>query len=600
MIENRVVGKTIMTLRQGRNLTQQQLAAALNVSHQAVSKWETGVSLPDVQMLLALSELFGVTMEQLLNGEIPAERLGTDGGRDGRIRSFVGGVFDELGSFFQTRGASAGTAGVAQEEKETPYTGEAVSEPEGVEKNSGVEIDLEQLLNMAPFMSKSALTQMLKEHCGRLSEAEIARVAPYVDAACLNVLVRNSDGGINTDTLRRIAPFMEKSMVAELLLNSRQKLSASEIAGFAPFVDSACLEELIARSEENFSWDILKRVAPFLKREVVDALTRAAALGERYVRPASEELNKKAANVAKTLDGVSQRIGKGMDKALRKVARFGENVASEVGRAIDERKKDEGKATPHDRRAALRKRALEKAAESGEWAWLSAHISEVTEYGLKEFVIAHAQKQGMKEWIWENMGEHADAAYVNDAIAAGNWAWLESHFELLEQDARARAALAAAEAENWTWLERVADRFEPGLCAGRIAQMAVEAGENMLAVQYARFELDLEQTGRLAEYAAEIGRFDFVEMIRDMLPPGRLFACCRKMAAEQGWSSAIRLVRGVTESCLEELMSAAVDAGDFVALDALDGLEQTIDRAAEDQKQSDSNVTEETEEAGQS
>ncbi|MBQ3270322.1 MAG: helix-turn-helix transcriptional regulator [Clostridia bacterium] len=74
MIDNIAVGKTIARLRQNNNMTQQQLAAALNVSHQAVSKWETGAALPDVQTLMALTRLFGVTMEQLLNGEAPEDR----------------------------------------------------------------------------------------------------------------------------------------------------------------------------------------------------------------------------------------------------------------------------------------------------------------------------------------------------------------------------------------------------------------------------------------------------------------------------------------------------------------------------------------------
>ena len=66
MVDTRAVGRLIATLRQTKGLTQQQLAAALNVSHQAVSKWENGAALPDIQTLLDLTKLFGITVEQLL------------------------------------------------------------------------------------------------------------------------------------------------------------------------------------------------------------------------------------------------------------------------------------------------------------------------------------------------------------------------------------------------------------------------------------------------------------------------------------------------------------------------------------------------------
>ena len=75
MIDTKVVGQAISQLRQSANMTQQALAARLYVSHQAVSKWENGVALPDVITLYTMCRLFGVTMEQLITSDI-SERLG--------------------------------------------------------------------------------------------------------------------------------------------------------------------------------------------------------------------------------------------------------------------------------------------------------------------------------------------------------------------------------------------------------------------------------------------------------------------------------------------------------------------------------------------
>ena len=66
MIDNRTVGKTIAGLRQAKGMTQQQLAAAMNVSHQAVSKWENGTSDPNTSNLIALAKLYGTSAEELL------------------------------------------------------------------------------------------------------------------------------------------------------------------------------------------------------------------------------------------------------------------------------------------------------------------------------------------------------------------------------------------------------------------------------------------------------------------------------------------------------------------------------------------------------
>ena len=59
------MGKVIRRLRTNRGLTQEALAAALNVSPQTVSKWECGNSVPDVQLLPEIAVYFGITIDQL-------------------------------------------------------------------------------------------------------------------------------------------------------------------------------------------------------------------------------------------------------------------------------------------------------------------------------------------------------------------------------------------------------------------------------------------------------------------------------------------------------------------------------------------------------
>ncbi len=62
------IGKYIQQLRKAAGMTQKELAEKLNVSFQAVSKWENGDSLPDTGILLDLCDVLNTTADKLLNG----------------------------------------------------------------------------------------------------------------------------------------------------------------------------------------------------------------------------------------------------------------------------------------------------------------------------------------------------------------------------------------------------------------------------------------------------------------------------------------------------------------------------------------------------
>ena len=64
------IGKFISEQRKKANLTQMQLAEKLNITDRAVSKWETGRSLPDSSIMFELCGLLGITVNDLLNGEV--------------------------------------------------------------------------------------------------------------------------------------------------------------------------------------------------------------------------------------------------------------------------------------------------------------------------------------------------------------------------------------------------------------------------------------------------------------------------------------------------------------------------------------------------
>lgn len=70
-------GAYLAMLRKARGRTQQEAAEQLGVSNKTISKWESGGGLPDITVLPALAELYGVTVDDILAGETLTERRRT-------------------------------------------------------------------------------------------------------------------------------------------------------------------------------------------------------------------------------------------------------------------------------------------------------------------------------------------------------------------------------------------------------------------------------------------------------------------------------------------------------------------------------------------
>ncbi len=68
-------GKFLQLLRKETGFTQEELAEKLNVSRRTVSRWETGTNMPDLDILMELSDLYEVDLREILSGERKSERM---------------------------------------------------------------------------------------------------------------------------------------------------------------------------------------------------------------------------------------------------------------------------------------------------------------------------------------------------------------------------------------------------------------------------------------------------------------------------------------------------------------------------------------------
>ncbi len=69
-----MLNENIRNLRKSTGMSQEELAAKLNVVRQTISKWEKGLSVPDSEMLIKIADVFEVSVSQLLGSDIPVEK----------------------------------------------------------------------------------------------------------------------------------------------------------------------------------------------------------------------------------------------------------------------------------------------------------------------------------------------------------------------------------------------------------------------------------------------------------------------------------------------------------------------------------------------
>ncbi len=72
------IGAFLKQLRNEKRITQEQLAEILGVSGRTVSRWETGTNLPDLSILMQISEYYDVEIKEILNGEKKSENMDSE------------------------------------------------------------------------------------------------------------------------------------------------------------------------------------------------------------------------------------------------------------------------------------------------------------------------------------------------------------------------------------------------------------------------------------------------------------------------------------------------------------------------------------------
>ena len=278
MLDMRKIGVYISGLRKQKDITQMELADMMNISHQAVSKWERGES------------TFGKSVDEILRGgEMTGNKYSAEADViNGILDHKTNSVVDRINKGVIDLGAVAEVAPILR-----PST---VSEI--VRGISSVNIDhicalapfldqsdLERIIHqveignipgdvledLAPFVSSGTLDQMVdKVLAGSIDVELLASIAPFVSRQKLEQLVENvTDDKLHVELLEDIAPFLDTEALERLVDRVIQgEVKAETIIGLAPFIGQEGLHKLITRAKVGqINADILSELAPFLSRD---------------------------------------------------------------------------------------------------------------------------------------------------------------------------------------------------------------------------------------------------------------------------------------------------------------------------------------------
>lgn len=89
-MDNRKIGELIAKLRKEKGLTQQELGDKVNVGSRAVSKWECGTTIPDISIINELSEILGISSNELLAGKLkPKKEISSKPKLNNKLKIFL-------------------------------------------------------------------------------------------------------------------------------------------------------------------------------------------------------------------------------------------------------------------------------------------------------------------------------------------------------------------------------------------------------------------------------------------------------------------------------------------------------------------------------
>ena len=261
MFDTMKVARKIKEARIARNMTQMNLADAMEVSYQAVSNWERGSSCPDIGKLEQLCQILEIGVDELL-------------GTDSASRTLSRIIEKE-----EPSKADAEPVTIEEIQEVAPLLPPAdmarLVDDSLDNQEDGEPLDLKAIAGLAPFLDEKYLDALIKRaHVHSLKD--LAGLAPFLSSETLDVLVAEADIKGDISGIISLAPFLGSETLDALVDKAEEKGDIGEIFGLAPFLSSGTLDRLVQKMLPLDDWEGIRGLAPFLGGDALGALIENA------------------------------------------------------------------------------------------------------------------------------------------------------------------------------------------------------------------------------------------------------------------------------------------------------------------------------------
>lgn len=315
MFDMKEIGFKIAKLRKGKNMTQMELADALGISFQAISNWERGESMPDIAKLVSLSQIFDVSVDEILGNDRIAKTVSElASGREkepldtevikeiapivkpdqlSKLISDSMKLMMEKVSHMDYKPCTTQTITEINPDgsvvtiralpgEEVAVTSSTSQETEASPEKKGISPSLKQLLELAPFMAEEDLAELVCNYADQVDDFnDIISLAPFLDEEIVDHLIhRYSKSDLDFHKILSLAPFCSEDTLSSLALQYMKQIdSFDKVVKLAPFLDENMLSDIVETNLDlALTMEQFKQLLPFLNEDTVGKIARKLLL----------------------------------------------------------------------------------------------------------------------------------------------------------------------------------------------------------------------------------------------------------------------------------------------------------------------------------